>query len=93
MPKNKITITSHAMPNSVYFSLPQCFIKLLKNKRVVITRNGTEINVKEAQFCDYRALSIRHNNQVTYTVFRDKEEVIGEYDYEIDGEVLILYRD
>jgi len=93
MINNKIKIRNCDMPNSVYFCLPQCFVDLILNKYVVIKSKNKEIIIKEATIDDSRVLKIMPNNRVNYTVFKDREEIIGEFNYEIEGESLILFRD
>lgn len=88
----KINIYNHNMPNSVIFTLPKDFIQTINHKSVVITEIKDEINIREAMLCDVRSLKVMPNNQVTYTTYRDKEKIIGEYQYEIEGDTLILYR-
>ena len=80
------------MPNSVAFYLPKDFVEMLKNKRVVIAEIKDEINIREAIIDDTKTIKVKSNNQVTYTTFKDKEKIMGEYEYEIKGDTLILYR-
>ncbi len=81
------------MPNSVIFYLPKVFVELIKNKNVVIKEIGNEIIIREAIIDDVRTIKVNSSSRrVTYTTFRDKERNIGEYEYEIKGDLLILYR-
>lgn len=80
------------MPNSVIFYLPKVFVELIKNKNVVIKEIGNEIIIREAIIDDVRTIKVTSSSRVTYTTFRDKERIIGEYEYEIKGDLLILYR-
>jgi hypothetical protein len=89
----KINITNHNMPNSVAFYLPKCFVETLINKNVVIIEVNGEINIREAIIDDKNTIKVKSNNQVTYTTFKDKENIMGEYEFEINNGILILYRE
>lgn len=87
-----VKIYNHESANSVTIFLPQCFVDTLKVKQVVVTEIDKEIRIREAIIDDVRTIKVQADNHINCGMRGDKSEIIGEYEYEIDGDYLVLYR-
>jgi len=76
------------MPNTVNVMLP---IGLIKAKTIVISKTTDGIKIREATIMDNKTLKRRKEGHVSFSCFEAKE-LIGEYDFEIDGDYLYLTR-
>lgn len=76
------------MPNTVNVMLP---IGLMNSRTIVVSKITDGIKIREATIIDNRTLTIRRGGHFSFTC-NDAKELIGEYDFEIEGDYLYLTR-
>jgi hypothetical protein len=89
--KNLIIRDHKGSANSVIFYLPSEFIKLIKNRDIVIKLIDKEIIIRESNIDDIKTIKIHRYDLVYFSLNINKNELIGLFNYEIKDENLIIY--
>lgn len=89
--KMKVKIIEHNMRNSVNIILPKDVRNKISASRVFIKEVKDELWIREALQMDENTLSIIQDYHITYTS-KNAKKFIGEFEYEIEKDFIILYR-
>ncbi len=87
-----VKIYDHNELNSVVIKLPRQAREHIEGCEIVVDQINNELHIREAIMMDNKRLKIQRDNKFTFTGIAAKE-LIGEYEFEIEGDYIILYKE